>query len=115
MVDQNEVIDKLKKWNNLDESSDEIVETLVDNVCNTVSAYLNIEVKKIPSSLETAVFEVAQTKWVKRGKEGTSSMSEEGYSLSFTKNDLVEWLWLLDKYRENQDDFLIKGRAQSWS
>lgn len=120
-MDKTKIIEDLVMWNNLsidDDESDQlkkVLTLLVDNALSLVALYLGKEEKEVPESVTVVVSELAQAKFVKRGKEGASSFSEEGYSLSYSMNDLDVFKSLLDPLKEDQGVSIIKGRAVSWS
>ncbi|MEJ6358739.1 phage head-tail connector protein [Lactiplantibacillus plantarum] len=114
-VTLSEIEDNLCKLNNIKANDPDkaIIHLLVDGADKLIKLYLKWP-DTLPSELSVIVQNLAQTHYVKHGKEGTASFSESGYSLTWKDDELKPYKALLNNYLDDTDTFLVEGQAQSW-
>lgn len=95
-----------------DTDLDEKLKLYLGDALDAISIYINQA--EVPDKLNGVIRKMAAAKFVQEGAEGTTAMSEEGLSFTFSDDDMKPYTTLLNKYVDNLNGATRNGSVVTW-
>lgn len=95
-----------------DTDLDEKLKLYLGDALDAISIYINQA--EVPDKLNGVIRKMAAAKFVQEGAEGTTAMSEEGLSFTFSDDDMKPYTTLLNKYVDSLNGATRNGSVVTW-